>query len=78
LLAPEFGSWQISVMTARDVIAEFEELPAAERAIVAKFVVEHEDSWIPDDFQQGMADIAEGREVDLDMVLNDEQHPDAS
>ena len=57
-------------MSAQQVIAEFKELPPAERAQVAKFVVENDDSWIPEEFKQGMADIAAGRTVDLDTVLS--------
>ena len=37
---------------------------------MAKFVVESEDSWIPEEFKQGMADIAAGRVVDLGTALN--------
>jgi hypothetical protein len=57
-------------MSAQKVIEEFKELPPAERAKVAKFVVESDDSWIPEEFKQGMADIAEGRVVDLDTAFN--------
>ena len=58
-------------MSAQQVIEEFKELSPAERAQVAKFVVENDDSWIPEDFKQGMADIAAGRTVDLDTALNE-------
>ena len=58
-------------MSAQEVIAEFKELPPAERAQVAKFVLENDDSWIPEEFKQGMADIAAGRVVDLDTALNE-------
>jgi predicted transcriptional regulator len=43
---------------------------------VTKFVVESDDSWIPEEFKQGMADIAAGRVVDLDTALN-EPYPGA-
>ena len=43
-------------MSAQEIIEEFKELPPAERAKVAKFVVEHDDSWIPDDFKAAMED----------------------
>lgn len=56
-------------MSAQDVITEFKELSPAERAQVAKFVVENDDSWIPEEFKEGMADIAAGRVVDLDTAL---------
>jgi predicted transcriptional regulator len=58
-------------MSATEVIEHFKALPASERAQVAKFVVENDDSWIPDSFKQGMADAEAGRFVDLDMALND-------
>lgn len=57
-------------MSAQEIIEGFKALPPAERAQVAKFVVESEDSWIPEEFKQGMADIAAGRVVDLDTALN--------
>ena len=57
-------------MSAQQVIEEFKELSPAERAKVAKFVVENDDSWIPEEFKQGMDDIAAGRVVDLDTALN--------
>ncbi len=41
------------------------------RAQVAKFVVENNDSWIPEFFKQGMADAEAGRLVDLDTALNE-------
>ena len=42
-----------------------------ERARVTKFVVECDESWIPDEFKPGMADIAAGRVADLDSALNE-------
>jgi predicted transcriptional regulator len=57
-------------MSASEVIEQIKHLPPAERAQVAKFVVENDDSWIPEDFKRGMADIAAGRVVDLDTALN--------
>lgn len=38
-------------MSAQQVIAEFKELSPAERAQVAKFVMENDDSWIPESFK---------------------------
>jgi len=58
-------------MSAEDVIEQIKHLPPAERAQVAKYVVENEDSWIPDEFKQGMADIAASRVVDLDTALKE-------
>jgi hypothetical protein len=61
----------LSAMSATEVIEQFKALPANERAQVAKFVVENEDSWIPESFKQGMADAESGRFVDLDTALNE-------
>ena len=58
-------------MSATEIIEQFKALPASERAQVAKFVVENDDSWIPESFKQGMADAEAGRLVDLDMALNE-------
>ena len=57
-------------MSATEVIEQFQALPASERAQVAKFVVENDDSWIPESSKQGMADAEAGRFVDLDTALN--------
>jgi predicted transcriptional regulator len=58
-------------MSATEIIEQFKALPASERAQVAKFVVENDDSWIPECFKQGMADAEAGRFVDLDTALNE-------
>jgi len=58
-------------MTAQDIIEKTKALPTDERAQVTKFVVESDDSWIPEEFKQGMSDIAAGRVVDLDTTLNE-------
>ncbi len=58
-------------MSATELIEQFKALPAQERAQVAKFVVENDDSWIPESFKQGMADAEAGRLVDLDTALNE-------
>ncbi len=47
-------------MSATEVIERFKALPASERAQVARFVVENDDSWIPESFKQGMADAEAG------------------
>ncbi len=57
-------------MSAQEIIEQIKHLPQAERAQVTKFVVETDDSWIPEEFKEGMADIAAGRVVDLDTALN--------
>ena len=58
-------------MSAQEIIEQIKALPSEERARVAKFVVESDDSWIPEEFKPGMADIAAGRVVDLDTALNE-------
>jgi len=58
-------------MSAAEIIKHFKALPANERAQVAKFVVENDDSWIPESFKEGMADAEAGRFVDLDTALKD-------
>jgi predicted transcriptional regulator len=58
-------------MSATEVIEQFKALSATERARVAKFVVENDDSWIPESFKKGMADADAGRLVDLDTALNE-------
>ena len=46
----------MTTMSANEIIEQFKGLPASERAQVAKYVVEHDDSWIPESFKQGMAE----------------------
>ena len=58
-------------MSATEFIEQFKALPASEKAQVAKFVVENDDSWIPESFKQGMADAEGGRLVDLETALNE-------
>lgn len=58
-------------MSAAELIAQFKSLPASERAQVARFVVENDDSWIPESFREGMADAQAGRFLDLDTALNE-------
>ena len=57
-------------MSAQDIIEQIKALPPDQRAKVTKFVVESDDSWIPVEFKQGMADLHAGRVVDLDIALN--------
>ena len=62
-------------MSAQEVIAEFKELPPAERAQVARFVVENDDSWIPDEFKEAMKDAESGRFVDMETALHETPPP---
>jgi predicted transcriptional regulator len=57
-------------MSASEIIEQIKSLPPSERAQVAKFVVEHDDSWIPESFKQGMADAEAGRFADMETVLS--------
>jgi predicted transcriptional regulator len=57
----------LAVMSAQEIIEQIKALSASERAQVAKFVVENDDSWIPESFKEGMADAEAGRLVDLDI-----------
>jgi predicted transcriptional regulator len=62
-------------MRAAEIMEQFKALPASKRAQVARFVVENDDSWIPESFKQGMAEAEVGQLVDLDTALN-EPYPD--
>ena len=63
--------WKFRNVSALEIIEQIKALPTDERAQVTKFVVESDESWIPEEFKQGMADIAAGRAVDLDTALNE-------
>ena len=58
-------------MSAHEVIEQFKHLPPAERAQVTKYVVEHDDSWIPDEFKEAMKDAEAGRFVDMETALHE-------
>ena len=51
------------------MIEQFKSLPASERAQVTKYVVEHDDSWVPESFKEGMKAAAEGRFVGMEQAL---------
>jgi len=57
-------------MSAQAVIKQFKALPRNQRAEVAKFVMESDDSWIPESFKRGMADAEAGRFAEMDTVLS--------
>jgi len=57
-------------MTAQAVIKQFKALPPKQRAEVARFVVESDDSWIPESFKRGMADAKAGHYADMETVLS--------
>jgi predicted transcriptional regulator len=58
-------------MSAAEVLAEFKKLPPEERKQVAETIVLEDESWIPESFRQGMADIEAGRVVDLNVALSE-------
>jgi hypothetical protein len=57
-------------MSATEIIEQIKALPPNERAQVAKYVVEQDDSWVPESFKKGMADAKAGRFVDMETVLS--------
>ena len=50
---------------------QFKALSPKQRAEVAKFVLESDDSWIPASLKQSMADAEAGRFGDMDAILKD-------
>jgi hypothetical protein len=57
-------------MSAQEIIEQIKSLPPLERAEVARFVVEQDDAWIPEDFKEAMKDAEEGRYVDMQTALS--------
>lgn len=64
-----------SGMSAAEIIEQIKALPPNERAEVAKFVAENDDSWVPESFKRGMADAEAGRFVDMETVLSGAKPP---
>ena len=64
-----------NAMTAEALIEEIKALPPAERQRVVKFIVEQDDSWIPETFKQGMADAAAGRVIEMESALRETPPP---
>jgi hypothetical protein len=62
-------------MSATEIIEQFKKLPANERAQVTKYIVEHDDSWVPESFKEGMKAAAEGRFVDMETALYETPPP---
>jgi predicted transcriptional regulator len=58
-------------MSAQEIIEQIKSLPPTERAAMAKFVAEQDDSWIPDDFKEAMKDAEAGRFVDMEKGLSE-------
>ena len=58
-------------MTTQAIIAELEALPATERSkVLAHFAEKEDDSWVPESFKKGMADIAAGRVYSMEDALS--------
>ena len=62
-------------VSAQEIIEQIKVLPANERAQVAKFVMENDDSWIPESFKEGMADAEAGRFTEMETVLSGKKPP---
>ncbi len=62
-------------MSAAEVIEQIKGLPADERVKVARFVMEQDDSWVPESFKEGMKAAAEGRFVDMETALHETPPP---
>ena len=62
-------------ISAEEIIEEFKASPLAERAQVTQFVVEHDDSWIPDEFKEAMKDAGAGQLVDMETALHETPPP---
>lgn len=62
-------------MSTQEIIEQIKALPPAERAKVTKFVLEADDSWVPESFKEGMKAAAEGRFVDLETAMFEDPPP---
>jgi predicted transcriptional regulator len=62
-------------MSAQEIIEQIKQLSPVERAQVTRFVVETDDSWIPDEFKEAMKDAEAGRFVDLETALRETPPP---
>jgi hypothetical protein len=59
----------VDSMSAQEIIEQIKLLPPTERAAVARFVVEQDDSWIPEEFKEAMKDAEAGRCVEMETAL---------
>jgi hypothetical protein len=58
-------------MSTEALIAQLEALPETERSkVLAHFSQQKDDSWIPESFKRGMADIEAGRVSSMDDIMN--------
>jgi hypothetical protein len=65
----------ISRMSAAEIIEQIKALPPEERAEVTKFVVETDDSWVPEDFKKSIEDLEAGRVFDMETIMSDAEPP---
>ena len=64
-----------SGMSAAEIIEQIKALSPEERVEVTKFVVETDDSWVPEDFKKSMEDLKAGRVFDMDLVMSGAEPP---
>ena len=62
-------------MSAQEIIEQIKALPPGERAQVTKYVVETDDSWVPESFKEALKAAVEGRFVDLETALSETPPP---
>src|SRR5271165_1870433 len=67
----------VTKMSAVEVIEQIRALPEEERAKVVRFVIEHEESWIPAEFREAMNEAAQGKMVNMERVMAGEKPPGA-
>ena len=65
----------VRAMSAQEIIDQIKALPSEERAKIARFVMEADDSWVPESFREGMRAAGEGRLVDLETAMFEEPPP---
>jgi len=58
-------------MSVEELIKELNALPLDQRLKVVDAVLDADDSWVPESFRQGMADIEAGRVVDMETALRE-------
>jgi hypothetical protein len=56
-------------MSALEIIEQIKGLPPIEREQVARFIVQNDDSWIPEEFKQAMKEAQAGRLLDMENAL---------
>ena len=62
-------------MSATEIIEQIKHLPPAGRAQVAKYLVEQDNSCIPEEFKEAMRDAEAGRLVDMESALRETPPP---